>query len=98
MRQTRNEEYTEVRHRIIEQMVCEVDGTTEDTEPTKRPEGWVTIFQQIDGRNHTMDFCDWKCFVGFILENVDAPPSPLLLQLKASLAAERERRGISANA
>ena len=50
MRQTRNEEYTEVRHRIIEQMVCEVDGTTEDTEPTKRPWREVPIPRDTRGR------------------------------------------------
>jgi hypothetical protein len=92
MRQTRNEEYTEVRHRIIEQMVCEVDGTTEDTEPTKRPEGWVTIFQQIDGRNHTMDFCDWACLYGFVQDFGEEGPNSLLALLQRSVDAVKAEK------
>jgi hypothetical protein len=62
MRTHRYEEYTETRTRTVETLTCNQCGEITDITPTTRPEGWITVFRQIDGRNATWDFCPGDCF------------------------------------
>ena len=62
VRTHRYEEYTETRTRTVETLTCNQCGEITDVTPTTRPEGWITVFRQIDGRNATWDFCPGDCF------------------------------------
>jgi len=94
MRQTRTEEYVQTHYRQIDQMVCEVDGTTEYVEAGKRPEGWVTIYQQFEGQNHTLDFCSWACLYGLVQDYGEEGLNSLLAKLERSVKAKRAEKGL----
>ena len=55
-------------------------------EPLHRPEGWITVFRQVDGKNVTRDFCEWNCFVGWVTAH-DESDGGYIVAWQESIAA-----------
>lgn len=68
-RDTRYEPYMEPRTRTVQTVLCDgLCGTLVDIPPLGRPDGWISVFRQVEGRAKTWDFCGWDCFIGWATE------------------------------
>lgn len=90
-RETRYETYTQEMSRTIEVLTCNGCGVREDVEPTKRNEGWFTVFWNEAGATKTRDFHEFGCLFDWVTERPEGP-SDLLDKLQESLAVERAKR------
>ena len=86
MKRTRYEPYTVEMTRTVEEISCDSCGTLTDMIPLHRPEGWITVFRQVDGKNVTRDFCGWDCFVGWVTAH-DESDGGYIVAWQESIAA-----------
>ena len=92
MKRTRYEPYTVEMTRTVEEISCDSCGTLTDMEPLHRPEGWITVFRQVDGKNVTRDFDSWNCFVGWVTahDETDGGYLEAWTESIAAILAEKE--------
>ena len=92
MKRTRYEPYTVEMTRTVESLACDSCGTLTDMIPLHRPEGWITVFRQVDGKNVTRDFDSWNCFVGWVTahDETDGGYLEAWTESIAAILAEKE--------